>query len=112
MAAYSGGLKLSPLLRPRSHRFGWRLKDQDDAAVSTPRAHETAFQASEGEVATTCPNQRVNVQLLSVNACARVRAIIDHAPGTAGSYPPTVVKASPSVSTRLKHKENKSQRSR
>jgi hypothetical protein len=78
------------LLCSCSHRLRRWLKGQDNAAVSASRAHEPAFQTGEGEIPATCPNQRVYVQLLPIDARTRVRAVIDHASGTAGSYPPAM----------------------
>jgi len=60
-------------------RFGRRLEDDDDASAPASRTHQAAFEPGEREVAPARPDQRVQVQLLPINARPRVRAVIDNA---------------------------------
>jgi hypothetical protein len=71
-------------------RFCWRREHDHHASRPATRTHEAALQAGEREVWPACPNERVQVQFLSVDARPRVRAVIDHAAGTTCSDAPAI----------------------
>jgi hypothetical protein len=85
--------RLSSLRSLRTLRFGRRLKYDHDPPISAAWTHEPALQTSKREVSATRPHQRVQVQLLLINARPRVRPVIDRATSATGRNAPPMGKS-------------------